>query len=126
MKFLNSDLGRLIQNSNNTVMKEWPFTYATPVSDIYPNLKNCGDEKIIVQGIIDMLIKTPDAAIIIDFKTDHISSGQMQQRAELYLPQIKWYCKAAGDILNVKNVSGWLYFLAPAAAVRVYPILGSI
>ena len=61
-----------------------------------------------------------------DFKTDHISSGQVQQRAALYLPQLKWYCKAAGEILDVKNVSGWLYFLAPAAAVQVYPSLGSI
>jgi ATP-dependent helicase/nuclease subunit A len=126
MKFLNSDLGRLIQNSKNTVMKEWPFTYAAPAADIYPNLKNCGDEKIIVQGIIDMLVKTPDEAVIIDFKTDHISSMQVQQRAELYLPQLRWYCKAAGDILNVKKLSGWLYFLAPAAALRVYSTLGSI
>lgn len=126
MKFLNSDLGRLVQNGKNTVMKEWPFTYAASAADIYPNFKNCGDEKIIVQGIIDMLVKTPDEAIIIDFKTDHISSSQVQQRAELYLPQLKWYCKAAGDILNVKNVSGWLYFLAPAAALQVYPSLGSI
>jgi ATP-dependent helicase/nuclease subunit A len=126
MKFLNSDLGKLVQNGKNTVMKEWPFTYAAPVADIYPNLKNCGDEKIIVQGIIDMLIRTPDEAVIIDFKTDHIGPAQVQQRAELYLPQLKWYCKAAGDTLNVKKVSGWLYFLAPAVAAEVYTPFGSI
>jgi ATP-dependent exoDNAse (exonuclease V) beta subunit len=73
-----------------------------------------------------MLIKMPDEIAIIDFKTDRISSSQVQSRAEQYFPQLKWYCKAAGDILDVKNVSGWLYFLAPAASVQVYPSLGSI
>ncbi len=126
LKFFNSDLGKLLQSGSNTVMREWPFTYAASVAELYPDLKNCGDEKIIVQGIIDMLIKTPDGIVIIDFKTDHISSSQTQQKGEHYAPQLKWYCKAAGDILGAKNVSGWLYFLAPAVAVQVYPPFGSI
>ena len=119
MKFFDSDLGKLTLNKN-TVMKEWPFTYAASVADLYPDLKNCKDEKVIIQGIVDMLIKTPDGIVVIDFKTDHISSSQVQQRSDRYSPQLKWYCKAAGEILNAKVVSGYLYFLTPGISVKIF------
>ena len=74
LKFFDSDLGKLLRDSKNTVMREWPFTYALPAVDLYPDLKNCRDEKIIIQGIIDMVVKTPGGIVIIDFKTDRIDS----------------------------------------------------
>ncbi|MGB8225849.1 MAG: PD-(D/E)XK nuclease family protein, partial [Sedimentisphaerales bacterium] len=119
LKFFDSDLGNQVLDNKNTVMREWPFTYAAPLTDLYPNLKNCKDEKVIIQGIVDMLVKTPAEIIIIDFKTDHISSSQVQQRSEHYAPQLKWYCKAAGEILNAEVVSGYLYFLSPAVSVKI-------
>jgi ATP-dependent helicase/nuclease subunit A len=119
LKFFNSDLGRLIKDSKNTVMREWPFTYAALAADLYPELKNCTEEKIIIQGIVDMLVKTPNGLIVIDFKTDHIDSSQLKQRSEHYAPQLKWYCKTAGDILSVKVIGGYLYFLSAAEAVKI-------
>ncbi len=119
LRFFESGLGKLLLENKNSVMKEWPFTYAALAADLYPDLKNPGDEKVIIQGIIDMLVKTPDGIVIIDFKTDHISSSQTQQRSEHYSPQLKWYCKAAGEILNIKSVSGYLYFLAPGVSVKI-------
>jgi ATP-dependent helicase/nuclease subunit A len=120
MKFFNSDLGKLVLADGNAVIKEWPFTYAASVADLYPDFKNCKDEKVIIQGIVDMLIKTPNGIVIIDFKTDHISSLRVQQRSEHYSPQLKWYCKAAGEILNAEVVSGYLYFLTPGIPVKIF------
>jgi ATP-dependent helicase/nuclease subunit A len=119
MDFFNSDLGKILSDKKNKIMREWPFTYAAAVSDLYPDKKICGDEKIIIQGIIDMLVQTRDGLIIIDFKTDKISSSQVPQRAENYKQQLKWYCKAAGEILNIQHVSGWLYFLNNSTAAKV-------
>lgn len=119
IKFFNCDLGKLLHNNVNSVMREWPFTYAASVSDLYPDLKNCGDEKIIVQGIIDMLVVTGGGAVIIDFKTDRIRPADVQRRAENYAPQLKWYCKAAGEILKIDNVSGYLYFLAADMPLKI-------
>jgi ATP-dependent helicase/nuclease subunit A len=65
-----------------------------------------------------MLIKTPNGIIIIDFKTDRINQSQLAQRAERYVPQLKWYCKAAGEILSQKNTTGRLYFLATGLMVN--------
>lgn len=119
ISFFNGNLGNILLDKDNTVMREWPFTYAASVSELYPDLKNCIDENIIVQGIIDMLIKTPDGAVIIDFKTDRIKSADVQHRTDNYAEQLRWYCRAAGEILNLKNVSGWLYFLAADMPVKI-------
>ena len=102
------------------MMREWPFTYAVPAVDLYPDLKNCRDEKIIIQGIVDMVVKTPGGIVIIDFKTDRIDSAGLQQRAEHYLPQLKWYGRAAGEILKAEVVSGYLYFLAVGVPVKIF------
>jgi len=119
MKFFDSETGLLLRDRKNTVMREWPFTYAACAADLYPDAKTIGDEKIIVQGIIDMLIKTPNGIVIIDFKTDRINQSQLAQRAERYAPQLKWYCKAAGEILGEKNTTGRLYFLATGLAINI-------
>jgi ATP-dependent helicase/nuclease subunit A len=100
-------------------MREWPFTYAACAANIYPENKSLGDEKIIVQGIIDVLIKTPNGIFVIDFKTDRIAQSQIQQRTERYTPQLKWYCKAAGEILGEKKITGRLYFLTPGLSVDI-------
>lgn len=77
------------------------------------------DESIVVQGIIDMLIRTPQGLIVIDFKTDNISPGQAPQRAELYRGQLDLYARAASAILKVPIAGKWLYFLAPRRAVEI-------
>ncbi|MHB0945773.1 MAG: helicase-exonuclease AddAB subunit AddA [Sedimentisphaerales bacterium] len=119
MKFFDSETGLLLQNKNNTVMREWPFTYTACAADLYPDAETIGDEKIIVQGIIDMLIKTPSGIIVIDFKTDRINQSQLQSRAERYAPQLRWYCKAAGEILGEKNTTGRLFFLTTGLTVNI-------
>jgi ATP-dependent helicase/nuclease subunit A len=76
-------------------------------------------DTIIVQGIIDMLIRTPQGLIVIDFKTDNISPSQAPQRAELYRGQLDLYARAASAILKVPIAGKSLYFLAPRRAVEI-------
>lgn len=119
LDFFNSDLGKLVCGGRNKVMREWPFTYAACVSDVYPEIEKVYGEKIIVQGIVDMLVRTSDGAVVIDFKTDRVKPDEVSQRVEKYASQIKWYCKAAGDILNLKKVEGHLYFLNAGSSFKV-------
>jgi ATP-dependent helicase/nuclease subunit A len=79
------------------------------------------DESIVVQGIIDVLIQTPQGLIVIDFKTDNISAGHATERAELYRGQLDLYARAASAILNTPTAGKWLYFLAPRRAVEISP-----
>jgi ATP-dependent helicase/nuclease subunit A len=77
------------------------------------------DESIVIQGIIDMLIQTPQGLVVIDFKTDNITASQAPQRAELYRGQLDLYARAASAILKTPKAGKSLYFLAPRRAVEI-------
>jgi ATP-dependent exoDNAse (exonuclease V) beta subunit len=57
--------------------------------------------------------------VVIDFKTDDISAGQVARRAELYRRQLTLYARAASAILKSEPVAKWLYFLTPARAFEI-------
>ena len=76
-------------------------------------------DTIIVQGIIDLLIQTPQGLIVIDFKTDNISAAQAPNRAELYRGQLETYAKAASKILHAESAAKHLYFLTPRLVIRL-------
>jgi ATP-dependent helicase/nuclease subunit A len=117
------------------VWREWPFTFAVPASQwsepVSPQacLGVChsresgnpasSNDYIIVQGIIDLLIKTPKGLLVIDFKTDDVSPDYVSHRAELYRSQLALYAQAAIAITGQKVLSKWLYFLTPALPIEV-------
>ena len=96
----------------NEVLREWPFTFI-------PQDQDSPQENTIVQGMIDMIIPTPEGLIVIDFKTDHITADFTGKRAGCYAEQLNYYTQAAGAILNEKIRDTCLYFLEPALAISI-------
>ncbi len=125
MTFFDSELGRTVLDANSTVWREWPFTFALPAcefSNSSDESRATSDERrdtIIIQGIIDMLVKIPDGLLVIDFKTDAVTAEEAPQRAEFYRQQLDLYARAAAAILNSQILNKWLYFLTPACAVEI-------
>jgi ATP-dependent helicase/nuclease subunit A len=134
--FFESELGRAVLDGNNIIWREWPFSFAVPVSavrDLWPVSRDSkvkeqksgherratSDEIIVIQGIIDMVVETPAGLLIIDFKTDDIAAGQVASRAEFYREQLELYSRAAGEILKKKIAGSWLYFLTPGCAITM-------
>ncbi len=115
LAFFSGELGRLALDESNAVWREWPFTFALPVGES----ADASGETVIVQGIIDLLVRTPDGMVVIDFKTDQTNAAQTRERAELYRGQLELYGKAACAILGADSVKRWLYFLTPGCAVEV-------
>ena len=97
--------------------QEWPFTFALPASGC--DGSSVAEDTIVVQGIIDLLVRTAQGLVIIDFKTDKITAGQAEERAGLYRRQLELYSKAACAILKDKPAGRWLYFLTPRIFVEV-------
>jgi ATP-dependent helicase/nuclease subunit A len=112
LSFFESDLGKMAAGVWPNVWREWPFTFALAACDI-------SDETIVVQGIIDMLVQTPERLIIIDFKTDNVTAAEVTGRAEFYRRQLELYGRAASAILKSKLLAKWLYFLTPGCAIEV-------
>jgi len=130
LAFFQSDLGRLALDPKNTIWREWPFTFALPATFVaHTSLLDTqvtshqspitDDEVVIIQGIIDLLIKKPDGLLIIDFKTDRITAEEVSERAELYRRQLELYSRAASAILKDRLLAKWLYFLTPGCAIEV-------
>jgi len=116
-RFFNSDLGRMALDSNNKVRREWPFTFSLPVSEL-GGISDV-DDSLVVQGIVDMLIETADGLVVIDFKTDRVSPGQIEERAKLYAKQVRLYAQAAEKILKRPVRAKYLYFLSADKAAEV-------
>jgi len=77
------------------------------------------DDIVVVQGIIDLLVRTPDGLLVIDFKSDRVSGQEIEQRVAAYRGQLDLYAQAAARILNTPVRQQWLYFLAPRQAVQL-------
>jgi ATP-dependent helicase/nuclease subunit A len=144
LAFFQSKLGSIVFGKGNRVLREWPFTYAQPISEgekrvshpcshghagtkseehAYASVSMAPDkasgEFVVVQGVIDMLVQTPQGLIVIDFKTDRVSGSEITARVEVYRGQVDLYAKAAATILRDKVLARWLYFMAPRQAVQV-------
>ena len=117
LTFFETEQGRLIFDPANTVRREWPFTFALPASG-WEN-SSVAEDTIVVQGIIDLVIRTAQGLVVIDFKTDKITAGQAEERAVLYRRQLELYSKAACAILKEKPIGRWLYFLTPRVFAEV-------
>jgi ATP-dependent helicase/nuclease subunit A len=120
--FFESDLGKNVLEHRSNIQREWPFTFAMPASELSGSSgerRATSDETVVVQGIIDMLAQTPKDLLVIDFKTDNITTDQVAERAEIYRRQLHLYGRAAGAILKEKILAKWLYFLTPAAPFEI-------
>ena len=117
LTFFETEQGRLIFDPANQVWREWPFTFALPASE-WENSPVAHDT-IVVQGIIDLLVRTAQGLVVIDFKTDKITAGKAEERAELYRRQLELYSRAACAILKDNPAGRWLYFLTPRVSVEV-------
>lgn len=108
LRFANSSVGKRIAENYKNVKKEFSFKYMTDASDIFEIETN---EKIIVQGTIDLFFEDADGEIVIlDYKTDKVSPRGKEAIAERYRVQLDCYAKALETMLG-KRVKEKLIYL---------------
>lgn len=71
------------------------FNASEIVADIGEEMK---DEKIIVQGAVDLIFEENGEIVVVDFKTDRISDEQKLK--DLYAQQLEYYSLACAKIFN--------------------------
>jgi ATP-dependent helicase/nuclease subunit A len=122
LSFFAAPLGTLVGDKRNTVWQEWPFTFAQPARELAGPAVQRGettDDIVVVQGVIDLLVQTPDGLYVIDFKTDRVRGAEVDERAQAYRGQLELYARAAAAIRRDKVRAKWLYFFSPRQAVQV-------
>ena len=96
--FFKSDVFGRILNSDN-VKKEMRFLTEVDAKKIAPYLDGkFDDEKIIVQGAVDVCFVEDDGIVILDFKTDRVEN--INALAETYGEQLKIYATACEKIFE--------------------------
>ena len=100
-EFTKSNLWNELKQAKK-IYKEQPFYISIPVKDLYSNVAKTED-KILVQGIIDLYyINKDDKIVLVDYKTDFIKQGEEQKLIEKYKKQLEIYKKALENSLNEK------------------------
>lgn len=90
--------------------REAPFVFAIPASEIdsaWP-----GEEKILIQGIVDAWFREAEGIVLIDYKTDHVRQLKGDGKAELrkrYEEQFRYYRRALEQLTGHEVKTMQLY-----------------
>jgi ATP-dependent helicase/nuclease subunit A len=77
------------------------------------------NEYIVVQGVIDLAVLLPEAIWLVDFKTDRVSEGDLDEHAARYRAQLALYALALERIYRRPVTERWLHFLHLRRSVAV-------
>ncbi|MCK4628272.1 MAG: PD-(D/E)XK nuclease family protein, partial [Sedimentisphaerales bacterium] len=98
-----SELGQKMLAHCDGLYREWPFTLAVPVGEIYRDEAKRSqqpfsslsaadkNEPVLVRGVIDCLFETDSGWVIVDYKTDRIAPDPCDERAAFYGGQMLLY-----------------------------------
>ena len=109
--FLNSDLGRRMTEAGR-LYREMPFTMEVECSEVFGSKAGCGHEgeTVVLQGIIDCWFEEEGKLVLVDYKTDYVTEGEVSRIKEKYRTQIEYYARALSQITG-KEVSGKYIYL---------------
>lgn len=108
LNFFKSPLGERIKKST-LVSKEAPFYIQIKSVDLYKDLPKdiYGEEKVIIQGVIDLYFEEEDGLIIVDYKTDYVEDEEEVKKK--YALQLRYYTEALEKITGKKVKEKYLY-----------------
>ncbi len=108
--FFASPLGTRMRAARK-VKREVPFSYGLPAREVYPEATGPdANEMILIQGVIDCIFQEKDGLVLIDYKTDAIYNGTINQSIEKYRLQVDLYAKAIEHIWRIQVMHKYLYF----------------
>lgn len=79
--------------------KEQPFVFARPARELYPEQDS--DQDVLIQGIIDAYFEEDGQYVILDYKTDHVTTEE--ELVKRYQKQLNLYGQAVEQMTG-KNV----------------------
>lgn len=110
--FLQSDIGRRAAAARR-VLREAPFVLSVPAGELYPELAQCGDEPVLVQGILDLAFEEEDGWVLVDYKTNRVDDRQTPEALLAhYTPQLMVYRRALEELTGRPVKAAGLYLIA--------------
>jgi len=123
VKLFKTELGqRMVKAySMNLLKREVPFHMEINSTEIYKNLSPeiYGEEKIMLQGIIDCYFEENGEIILVDYKTDSVKNGDVSLLIEKYKSQLDYYARALKATLGGTVSESYLYLFSIDEAVKI-------
>ena len=114
LDFFQSSLGQTLRTAEH-VQREFKFS-------ILADGRELGfadaDETILLQGVVDAFWEIDGKITVLDFKTDYVPKGKLQEKATLYKGQMETYAYALEKILGKPVSTVLLYFFSAGKSVE--------
>lgn len=116
--FFNSDLVTRCLNAD-AVYKEYRFNVKISASRVKPEIDpRFADEKIILQGAVDLAFVEGGELVIVDYKTDRVKAPESLR--DRYAAQLMLYKEALTECLGLPVKECLIYSIRHSAEVEVY------
>ncbi len=116
VRIFKSDIGNSLKKQQHTVKREFSFKYLMSVAETHKEVHS--DEKIVIQGTIDIFFEDENGEIIIaDYKTDVVKNN-VEEIKKRYSPQLKYYKIALTRALGKKVSKAYLFLLDTGESVE--------
>lgn len=116
-KFFETDLGKRVINAlgndQKNVYREFEFLMKHNINEI------CGNEKIRIQGIIDLFFFEGDNIILVDYKTDKMILKKQGQVPKKYKEQLEYYKLALEKIFKKRVSEKYIYSFEKMQAFKI-------
>lgn len=106
--FACSQWGKLARE--NPCLREYQFSALFSPKEL--GLGEEEEEEILMNGVMDLVIQTPEGAIILDFKSDRVNPGEEEVHAARYAPQLDIYARAYEKVWQQLVLKKVIYFLS--------------
>lgn len=92
------------------IWHEFKFSVLVPVTDYVPQIKTSQEDRILLQGVVDCMYENNEKITILDFKTDHLTHGNREDRITAHKQQIGVYKRAVEEIFHLFVEKCALYY----------------
>lgn len=117
LKFFNTDLARRMSAAarKGCLWLEQPFVLSVNANKVRETLPS--DEKVLVQGVVDVYFEEDGELVLMDYKTDRVDSGEELIRR--YKTQLDYYAEALSRLEKKPVKEIFIYSFALDEVIRL-------
>lgn len=117
LRFVHTDLGQLITDNASGLHREVAFSLLLPAASVFAKMAEDQDNDILVHGMIDGYVTTPNGVVLFDYKTDHVQSAE--ELLPRYTLQLQLYDEALSTMQPQPVIARYLIALATGEVISV-------
>ncbi|GAA0071205.1 helicase-exonuclease AddAB subunit AddA [Clostridium sardiniense] len=121
--FFRSEIGKRIlkvYKNGGIVHRELPFYTSISAKEVKEDLLDESiNEKVRLQGVIDLFFEEEGEIVLVDYKTDYVKDNIEEEMKKKYKVQLDYYTEALEKITGKKIKSRYLYLFYPEEEIEI-------